>query len=161
MERQLRVMEYQQRPWLGVSQTQFSHGPQPSMIQPERKVLTLQVMYLIKNFGLSPALAVSMKTIFQLPYDPVDNKAVTETCQQAEHQTQQGVGQVIFPGSDFSTGTTLAMHTPPYEHLQALPMVSIRICIFYQDPAHQRHQTNIWLMYTPSTGLQTITQEAT
>jgi len=161
MDRQLRVMEYAQRPWLGASQTQFKHGSQPSMIQPERKVLTLHVMYLIKNFGLSPALAVNMEAIFQLPYEPVDNESVKERCQQVEHRTQDGIGQVIFPGSDFSKNDTLQEHSPPYEDLQALPSVSIRICIFYRDTAHQMHHTKIWLLYTPSTGLQTVDQEAT
>jgi hypothetical protein len=156
MERQLVITEYQQRPWLGVSQPDFT--PQPSMGEPDR--IALAATYLIKNFGTLPAFAVNTSIRFELPFRSGDRQAAEEACQQAEKATQDGTGQVIFPSSDFAPGggTELGISS---EDMQAHPFASIRICIFYRDTSRQMHYTKMRLIYMPITGLKTINQEAT
>ena len=159
MERQLLITEYQQRPWLGVSQTDFTQEPQPSMGEPDRKALALTVRVPIKNFGTLPAFAVNAWAIFELPFRTGDSEAAKELCQQAEKATQGGRGQVIFPGSDFTR--VIQEQGISLEGLQALPVIRIRICIFYRDTSRQMHYTKMRLIYKPITGLDTVDQEAT
>jgi|RhiMetdeSRZDD1v2_1073273.scaffolds.fasta_scaffold256028_4 hypothetical protein len=159
MERQLVITEYQQRPWLGVSQTDFQQALQPSIGEPAGKALALTMTFPIKNFGTMPAFAVNASTSFILPFRPSDSGSAEEGCQEAEKATQSGRGQVIFPGSDFTSGVTESGISP--ENMQAHSFVSIRICIFYRDTAHQMHYTKMRLIHTPITELVTVEQEAT
>ena len=158
MQRQLRITEYQQRPWLGVAQMDFKQEPRASMAQPDRKALALTMTFPIKNFGTLPAFAVNTSTRFILPFRTGDNERGNESCQQAEEATRSGRGQVIFPGSDFTSGvqeTGISL-----EDMQVHSFVSIHICIFYHDTSRQMHYTKMGLVHTPITGVVTTDQEA-
>jgi hypothetical protein len=154
MDRQLGVMAYDQRPWLGVTEPTPKQEPRPSIANPSLNDLVHRATYRVKNFGKSPAFAVHSMAFFTTPRRPVTSEDVNMACQQAKMLTQSGGGHVIFPGDtfpvDFSQGGS-------FEDIPDLPFVWLRICIAYHDAARQMHTTEIWLQSTSSDNAEWIT----
>jgi hypothetical protein len=138
MERQLGIMEYNQRPWVGVSQTpDVTEKPQPDIFKPDSNTLLHGMSYRLKNFGQSPARAVNSGAAFLFPSLPVYREYFTMQCQQAKAATQRGQGDILFPGSDAPTLTAGRELSGGLEDTEALVAFSVDICITYQDAAGQ------------------------
>jgi hypothetical protein len=138
MVQQVDLMRDSQRPWLGLAGFE-NIVPTTRVFTPTNINILAEGSYRVRNFSNAPAFAVNVMVV---PSASVERKAPANEVFCPVRDTQEGAGQVIFPGTDlnFPTSNQLSIRTKDANrHFWLLG------CIVYRDAGLKIHHTKFWL----------------